>query len=106
MKHLIRFSLGLLLATSLVGCAVNPVTGKKEMIFDSVAQDIEVGKQNYIPSQQSQGGQYVVDSGLTAYVSQVSKKLAAVSDQPNLPYEFVVLNSDVPNAWAMPGGNR
>ena len=104
MKHLIRFSLGLLLATSLVGCAVNPVTGKKEMIFDSVAQDIEVGKQNYIPSQQSQGGQYVVDSGLTAYVSQVSKKLAAVSDQPNLPYEFVVLNNDVPNAWAMPGG--
>jgi predicted Zn-dependent protease len=104
MNHIIRLSAGLLLAISLVGCAVNPVTGKKEMIFDSVAQDIETGKQNYVPSQQSQGGQYVVDPGLTAYVNKVGKKLAAVSDSPDLPYEFVVLNNDVPNAWAMPGG--
>ena len=31
------------------------------------------------------------------------EKLAAVSDRA-LPYEFVVLNSSVPNAWALPGG--
>ena len=104
MKHLIRLSAGALLAMSLAGCAVNPVTGKQEMIFDSVAQDIATGTQNYVPSQQSQGGQYVVDPGLTAYVNQVGRRLAAVSDMPNLPYEFVVLNNDVPNAWAMPGG--
>lgn len=104
MKQLIRLSACTLLAMSLVSCAVNPVTGKKEMIIDSVAQDIQTGTQNYGPSQQSQGGQYVVDRGLTAYVNQVGKKLAAVSDSPNLPYEFVVLNNDVPNAWAMPGG--
>lgn len=105
MKYIIRLSACALIAMSLVGCAVNPVTGKKEMIFDSVAQDIETGTQNYLPSQQSQGGQYVVDPGLTAYVNQVGKKLAAaVTDGPKLPYEFVVLNNDVPNAWAMPGG--
>jgi predicted Zn-dependent protease len=104
MKHLIRLSTSALIAMSLVSCVVNPVTGKQEMIFDSVAQDIATGTQNYVPSQQSQGGQYVVDPGLTAYVNQVGKKLAAVSDMPNLPYEFVVLNNDVPNAWAMPGG--
>lgn len=104
MKHLIRLSACALVALSLTGCAVNPVTGKKEMIIDSVAQDIATGTQNYVPSQQSQGGQYVVDPGLTAYVNQVGKKLAAVSDMPNLPYEFVVLNNDIPNAWAMPGG--
>jgi len=104
MKQLIQLSAGMVLAASLAGCAVNPVTGKNEMIIDSVSQDIQAGTQNYGPSQQSQGGQYVVDPGLTAYVSQVGKKLAAVSDAPNLPYEFVVLNNDVPNAWAMPGG--
>jgi predicted Zn-dependent protease len=105
MKHLTRLSASALIAISLAGCAVNPVTGKQEMIFDSVAQDIAIGTQNYVPSQQSQGGQYVVDPGLTAYVSQVGKKLAAaVTDGPQLPYEFVVLNNDVPNAWAMPGG--
>ena len=93
-----------ILTTGLTACAVNPVTGKKEMIIDSVQQDISAGQQNYGPSQQSQGGKYVVDPGLSAYVNQVGRKLAAVSDVPNLPYEFVVLNNDTPNAWAMPGG--
>jgi len=88
----------------LVGCTVNPVTGKKQVMFDSFDQDVEIGKQNYLPSQQAQGGRYVVDPGLTTYVNSVGKKLAAVSAVPNLPYEFVVLNNDVPNAWAMPGG--
>lgn len=104
MKHLAQFFICALIALSLMGCTVNPVTGKQQMIFDSVQTDIETGKRNYVPSQQSQGGQYTVDKALTAYVNQVGRKLAAVSDAPNLPYEFVVLNNDVPNAWAMPGG--
>src|SRR6187549_569935 len=104
MKRLTRLLTCMILTAGLTGCAVNPVTGKKEMIIDSVQQDIAAGQQNYGPSQQSQGGKYVVDPGLTAYVNQVGKKLAAVSDVPNLPYEFVVLNNDTPNAWAMPGG--
>jgi len=104
MNPLLRLiALGLLaLATS--GCVVNPVTGKNEISFVSPEQELQMGAQNYAPSQQQQGGQYVVDPGLTAYVQKVGKKLAAVSDRPNLPYEFVVLNNDVPNAWAMPGG--
>jgi predicted Zn-dependent protease len=31
-------------------------------------------------------------------------KLVKVSDRPNLPFEFVVINDSVPNAWALPGG--
>jgi beta-barrel assembly-enhancing protease len=92
------------LAIGLSGCVVNPVTGQKQISLMSAEQEVAMGAQNYVPSQQSQGGQYVVDPGLTAYVQQVGRKLAAVSDRPNLPYEFVVLNNDVPNAWAMPGG--
>lgn len=86
------------------GCTVNPVTGASELLFVSPAQELSIGQQQYAPSQQSQGGQYMVDPELTVYVSQVGKKLAAVSGRPDLPYEFVVLNNDVPNAWALPGG--
>lgn len=93
-----------LVITGASGCAVNPVTGKQQLMFSSQEQDIATGAQHYQPSQQSQGGQYVVDPQLTTYINQVGKKLAAVSDNPNLPYEFVVLNNDVPNAWALPGG--
>src|SRR5690606_32036363 len=65
--------------------------------------EIQVGQQQYEPSQQSQGGRYEEDPALTRYVNEVGQRLAAVSDN-ELPYEFVVLNSSVPNAWALPGG--
>lgn len=92
------------LALPMTGCVVNPVTGKSQLSVMSPEQEVAAGAQNYVPAQQSQGGQYAVDPALTAYVQRVGKKLAAVSDRPDLPYEFVVLNNDVPNAWAMPGG--
>ena len=104
MKNLAHYLLLAVALAALSGCVVNPVTGKKQISLMSPEQEIAAGTQNYVPSQQSQGGQYTVDPGLTTYVQSVGKKLAAVSDRPNLPYEFVVLNNDVPNAWAMPGG--
>ena len=85
-------------------CGTNPVTKKKEFQFVSESQEISIGKQNYSPARQSQGGDYVIDPELTTYVQSVGNRLAKVSDRPELPYEFVVLNDSVPNAWAMPGG--
>jgi len=85
------------------GCATNPVTGKSEFMVVSEAQELELGAQNYAPMQQAQGGVHDIDPELTQYVQRVGDKLAAVSDRP-LPYEFVVLNNSVPNAWALPGG--
>ena len=57
-----------------------------------------MGEKNYQPSRQSQGGDYYLDPTLQAYVKSVGERLAAVSDRPDLPYEFVVLNNSVPNA--------
>lgn len=88
----------------LTGCAENPVTGESQFSFISPAQEVEIGKKNYGPYQQQQGGRYIVDPDLSLYVNQIGQKLAKVSDRPGLPYEFVVLNNDVPNAWALPGG--
>ena len=85
------------------GCAVNPVTGKSELVGLSEAQEIELGEQNYSPMQQAEGGEFDIDPALTASVADVGARLAAVSDRP-LPYEFAVLNNGVPNAWALPGG--
>jgi predicted Zn-dependent protease len=93
----------ILLLALLAGCSVNPVTGKNELVLVSEAQELQMGQQAYAPTQQSQGGVYDVDPQLTAYVHSVGSRLAAVSDR-DLPYEFVVLNNSIPNAWAMPGG--
>ena len=93
----------LLISIVLSGCATNPVTGKKELSLVSEAKEIDIGEQQYAPMRQSQGGDYVVDEELTEYISEIGQKLAAASDR-KLPYEFKVLNSSVPNAWALPGG--
>lgn len=85
-------------------CGTNPVTKKREFQFVSQDKEIAIGKQNYSPARQSQGGDYIIDPELTAYVQGIGKRLAAASDRPDLPYEFVVINHSVPNAWAMPGG--
>ena len=104
MKKYTSLVVALLVSVTLTACGTNPVTKKKEFQFVSQSQEIEIGKQNYSPARQSQGGDYIIDPELTEYVQSIGKRLAAVSDRPDLPYEFVVLNDSVPNAWAMPGG--
>ncbi len=96
--------IALSVSITITACGTNPVTKKKEFQFVSEASEINIGKENYSPARQSQGGDYIIDPELTAYVQGIGKRLGAVSDRPELPYEFVVLNDSVPNAWAMPGG--
>jgi len=96
-------ALSVLVALGVSACVVNPVTGQREVGFISVDQQIRMGEQHYLPAQQMQGGLYTVDPDVTEYVRAVGARLAAVSGV-DLPYEFVVLNNSVPNAWAMPGG--
>ncbi|WP_148862497.1 M48 family metalloprotease [Marinobacter fonticola] len=93
-----------LIALILAGCTTNPVTGERQLALISESQEMSIGAEQYQPTQQVQGGKYYVDQELNDYVSNVGQKLARVSDRPDLPYEFVVLNSSVPNAWALPGG--
>lgn len=94
----------LLLAAAVIGCVVNPVTGERELGFVSEAQEIALGAQHYLPARQMQGGDYVLEPELIAYVNDIGQRLARASDRPGLPYEFTVLNDSVPNAWALPGG--
>ncbi len=101
-KHLLLAILagGLLL---LGGCATNPVTGKSNLILVPNSWDQQIGVQQYQPSLQSQGGEYEVDPVLSEYVDEVGQRVAQHAEN-KLPYEFTVLNSSVPNAWALPGG--
>jgi predicted Zn-dependent protease len=101
MKNLLLIALLALVTSS--GCSTNPVTGEKELLLISETQELDIGKQNYAPLRQAQGGDYVVDPGIETYVNRVGQRLAAVSDRP-LPYEFKVINNSSPNAWALPGG--
>lgn len=89
----------------LVGCAVNPVTGRNELALMnvSVKQEIQLGGKAYEQALQKMGGVYP-DSALNDYVNRVGQRLAAHSHRPELKYHFNVVNDSSPNAFALPGG--
>ncbi|MGZ8461985.1 MAG: M48 family metalloprotease [Candidatus Deferrimicrobiaceae bacterium] len=93
------------LALAVHACAVNPVTGRSELALVSFSPEEEValGAQAYGPAVQQQGGVYR-DNALEEYVQGVGMRLAKVSHRPDISYRYRVLNSSVPNAFALPGG--
>ena len=103
MKYL-NICLGIINVFFTFGCSVNPVTGESQLVLTSEYEDILQAEKNYAPSRQVQGGDYNVDPDLQKYIRDIGNRLAAKSDNPALPYEFVLVNSSVPNAWAFPGG--
>jgi predicted Zn-dependent protease len=95
-----------LAALGLLGtaCATNPVTGNREFKLISQAQEIATGERHYREARRSEGGDFTADATVREYVSEVGHRVAAASSRPELPYQFTVINSSEPNAWAMPGG--
>ncbi|HEY7584966.1 MAG TPA: M48 family metalloprotease [Candidatus Deferrimicrobiaceae bacterium] len=93
------------LAVFAYSCAVNPVTGRSELALVSFSEEEEaaLGAKAYVPAVQQQGGFYR-DKPLEDYVQGVGTRIARVSHRPNLGYRYRVLNSSVPNAFALPGG--
>ena len=85
-----------------VSCAINPVTGKRELMLMSSADELAMGQQTN-PQILQTYGKYE-DADLARYVSALGKKLGALSHQPNLAYTIQVLDSPVVNAFAVPGG--
>lgn len=89
----------------LSGCSVNPVTGERNFQIYGTAWEQQVGSQMYAPMKQSQGGDFILDPDLTAYVQGVGNRLANQARRKSeLEYEFSILNDSTPNAWALPGG--
>jgi predicted Zn-dependent protease len=84
------------------GCALNPATGKQEFSLVSESQEIQLGTEGDKAVQAEYG---VYDNAeLSAYVDRVGQKLAAISERPDLPWHFRVVDSPVVNAFALPGG--
>ncbi len=92
----------LLFATLGYSCAVNPVTGKKEISFMSEEKELAMGKQ-YDPSIVASFGLYENEE-LQAFINEKGMEMAKISHRPHLPYEFKILDSPVINAFAVPGG--
>ncbi len=87
-----------------VGCAVNPVTGQKQLMLMSESQEIELDRQNS-PHQFSSDYGATRDKMLNKYIQKVGKKMASLSHRPKMPYSFRPVNATYVNAYAFPGGS-
>lgn len=83
-------------------CARNPVTGKRQVALISEDQEIAMGKEAD-PQIIAEYGLYE-DANLQSFINQKGKEMAAISHRPNLDYQFRIVDSDILNAFAVPGG--
>lgn len=102
MKNIIYIILAVLCSNFISSCSINPVSGKKELSFMSEQQELAIGKESD-PAVIAQFGLYPNDT-LQQFIKEKGKLMAAKSHRPSLPFEFRILDSDVINAFAVPGG--
>ncbi len=105
-KHFIKtfttFSLIVLLILLVPSCAINPVTGKRQLMFVTEEQEIAMGTQ-YHPKVISTFGLYENEE-LKKFLDEKGTQMGQLSHRPNLRYHFTILDSPVVNAFAVPGG--
>ncbi|MCD6194045.1 MAG: M48 family metalloprotease [Candidatus Aminicenantes bacterium] len=99
-----NLSLWLLLFILLISfsCAVNPVTGKREIMLFSESSEIQLGEQTDREIR-TQFGVYD-DSALNDYLNQIGQRLVPHTHRPHLQYHFAILDTPLINAFAVPGG--
>ncbi len=91
------------LAAATGGCATNPATGRDDFTLVSPAQERRIGAEAH-PRVLDEFGVYEEFPGLNAYVATVASRLHGVSEMATEPFTFTLLDSDMVNAFAIPGG--
>ena len=89
-------------AALLCSCAVNPVSGHRELALITEDQEIQMGREVAAAAEAQLG--LVDDARLQEYVQRVGISLAQASERPALPWTFRVVDDPTPNAFAAPGG--
>jgi predicted Zn-dependent protease len=90
------------LVFSIPSCAVNPVSGKQELMLLSEADEVKLGRETDVQVVQEYG--LFEDPKLIPYLDDICQRLGKISHRPNLTYQFKILDLSVVNAFAVPGG--
>jgi predicted Zn-dependent protease len=86
-----------------LACAFNPVSRRPEFVVMSRDAERRLGEQEARKVEQELG--IVVGEDLAAYVEKVGGQLAEHSPRQDVEYRFLVVDSDMINAFALPSGH-
>ena len=92
-----------LLFSQALGCATNPVSGKRQVILMSEEEEKRIDAEAARQVEAQIG--LVDDPELSAYVDEIGQALAKHSPRQDVRYHFHVIAMDEPNAFALPGGH-
>ena len=95
---------GLALAVVLLAtaCAINPVSRRPEFVVMSREKEALLGEREAARVAQEMG--ILPDEGIAAYVARVGARVAQHSRRTDVAYRFLVVDSEIVNAFALPGG--
>ena len=100
--RILKFFILIVPAILIYGCAVNPVTGDREVVFMSVEGEKELGAENAKQVAEQMG--LFEDPALVSYIQSIGARLAKYSPYQEVTYQFQVVDLEEPNAFALPGG--
>ncbi len=83
-------------------CVTNPVTGHRQFVLVSESQELQMGDEALPSIVYSYEHEYR-DPELKRYLGTIVLRLHAVSHRANLPVDFRILDTSLPNAFAIPG---
>ena len=87
------------------GCTANLATGGRDFSpFMTEAQEAALGREEHPRIVAALGGDYDEQPALNRYVDRLGRRLQRVSETPEPPFTFTILNSGDVNAYALPGG--
>ncbi len=90
-------------AITLGGCATNPVSGRRQFMLMSQADEIRIDRE-HAPHQISFDYGPLQDNRLNQYIAATGDRLTPVTHRPDMPYSFRGVNAAHVNAYAFPGG--
>ena len=86
------------------GCSVNPATGERSFTGLLTSEDEKkIGAEEHPKLVRAFGGLYE-NKEIQTYVQSIGNLIKATSEMSEIPFRFVVLDSPVINAFALPGG--
>lgn len=94
-----------LAACALAGCKRNQATGNLQFNYFSQEEEIALGLESREELVPAYGGE-IPDMGVRSYVTEIGERMRPHVEEAyrELPWSFTMLNSEVVNAFALPGG--
>lgn len=84
------------------GCTSVPVTGRRQLLVISEAEENQLGLTAY--QQVLEEEPVTKQLKVSELVRQVGNRIAAVADRPDFEWDFNVIESSTQNAFCLPGG--